>query len=86
MAHACKPSYWEGSDREDPRVKSARANGSGETLPWKYPTQDRMAQVVEHLPSKCEALTSNSSPIKITKTAYKIADIVRCLCVNQPIH
>jgi hypothetical protein len=38
-----------------------------ETLSQKYPTQKRasgVAQVVEHLPSKLEALTSNSSTLK----------------------
>jgi hypothetical protein len=40
------------------------ALAKSETLSQKYPTQKRaggVAQVVEHLPSKCEALSSNPS-------------------------
>jgi hypothetical protein len=48
MAHAYNPSYSGGKDQED--------YGS-----QKYPTHERAGEVVEHLPSKCEALNSNPS-------------------------
>jgi hypothetical protein len=41
-----------------------------ETISQKYPTQNRaggVTQVVEHLPHKCEALSSNPSTAKKEK-------------------
>jgi hypothetical protein len=42
-----------------------RANSSGDAI-WKITQKrtDRVTQVIEHLPNKCEALSSNSSSIK----------------------
>jgi hypothetical protein len=58
VVHICNPSYSGGRDQEDPVLK---------ILSQKYPTQKRtgrVAQVVEHLPSKCEVLSSNPVPPK----------------------
>jgi hypothetical protein len=52
----CNPSYSEGSWFEVSPKQIVQ-----EPLSQKYPTKKRaggMAQVVEHLPSKCEALSS----------------------------
>jgi hypothetical protein len=48
-----------------------------ETLPQKYPTQNRavqVARVVELLPSKCEILSSNSSASKKKNRNHKVCD------------
>jgi hypothetical protein len=45
----------------------ASLSNKSETLSQKYPTQERaggVAQVIEYLSSKCEALSSNSSTAK----------------------
>jgi hypothetical protein len=50
-----------------------------ESLSWKYPTQKRaggVVQVVEHLPSKCEALSSNP----ITAKNKQIKSKLLCHC------
>jgi hypothetical protein len=72
VAHACNPSYPGGRDQEDHSFWPAQTNSSLETLSCKYPTQKRagkVAQVVEHLSSKCETL--NSNPPKKTKKQKK---------------
>jgi hypothetical protein len=68
MVHACNPSYSGGRDQEDCSWKPAQILCN--ILFGKYPTQNRaedMAQVVEGLPSKQEALHSNSSIMKKQK-------------------
>jgi hypothetical protein len=55
VAHACNPSYLGGRDQEDFTLKTVQANI------LKIKRADRVAQVVEHLPSKGKALSS--SPI-----------------------
>jgi hypothetical protein len=48
------------------------------TLSWKYPTQNRpdgVAQLVEHLPSKSEVLSSNPSTYLKTKNSLDDTDI-----------
>jgi hypothetical protein len=64
VAHACNPSYLGGRDQENCGLKPAPGKLVQETVSQKNPTQNRpsrVAQVVELLPSKCEALSSNSS-------------------------
>jgi hypothetical protein len=60
--------YFGGRDQEDYGCKPAQANSSWEPILKKTQyTQKkvgRVAQVVEHLPSMCEALSSNSSTTK----------------------
>jgi hypothetical protein len=64
VAHACNPSY-SGGRLEDRSSKPAWANSSQE--PTSKNTQHKktkaggVPQVVEHLPSKCEARSSNPS-------------------------
>jgi hypothetical protein len=61
VAHVYNPSYLGGRDQEDCSLRPALANSSRDRF-LKYPTQKRagrVTQVVEHLPSKCEALSSN---------------------------
>jgi hypothetical protein len=56
---------WEG-DQEDSSSKPPQANSSRNPI-LKYPIQKMagtVTQVVEHLPSKCEALSSNPSTKK----------------------
>jgi hypothetical protein len=52
-------------------VQSQPSQIVGETLSWKYPTQNRvgrMVHMVEHcLPSKCEALSSSPNTSKKKK-------------------
>jgi hypothetical protein len=62
VAHAYNLSYLGGRDQEDLRWRPARAKN--ETLSQKFPTLKRtggVAPVVEWLPSKYEALSSNPS-------------------------
>jgi hypothetical protein len=66
VAHTCNSSYSRGKDE----VQSQPGQIVGETLSQKYLTQKRaggVAQVVEYPPSKCEALSSNSSTAKKKK-------------------
>jgi hypothetical protein len=54
MAHTCNPHCYVVRDQEDHGWKPVQANGSRDTT-LKYPTLNktvRVAQVVEHLPSK----------------------------------
>jgi hypothetical protein len=58
LAHACNPIYLGDKDQDDLSSRTARQIVQ-ETLSQKYPTQKRaaeIAQVVECLPSKHEAL------------------------------
>jgi hypothetical protein len=67
--------YSGGRDQEHLSLRLARANSSG-TLSWKYPTPNNgcwVAQVIELLPSKCEALSSNPSTIKKKKRFLYLA-------------
>jgi hypothetical protein len=68
VAHAYNPSYSGGRDQEDHGSKPAQTNISQDSISI-IATQKRagaVAQVVEHLPSKCEALEfkPNTSPPK----------------------
>jgi hypothetical protein len=61
VAHTCNPSYSGGRDQENWGWRSAWANSLWDPIS-KYPTQrrvGRVAQVIEHLPCKCKALSSN---------------------------
>jgi hypothetical protein len=67
VAHACNPSYLGGRDQEDCSSKPAQANSLQD--PISNPPQNRVEgvpQVVEHLPSKCEALSSDPTTAKKT--------------------
>jgi hypothetical protein len=71
VAYTCNPSYLGGRDQEDHSLKPA---GVGETLSQKYPTQKRAGrvdQVVEYLPSKCDALSLSPSTTKKKKKKEK---------------
>jgi hypothetical protein len=63
MAHICSPSYSGGRDQEDHSSKSAQANSSQYPISKILNTKraGRVAQGVECLPSKHEALSSNPS-------------------------
>jgi hypothetical protein len=67
VAHTCNPSYSGGRDQEDGSSKPSQANGSQDPILKKYSTQKwagGVVQIVEHLPNKCEALSSNPSTEK----------------------
>jgi predicted metal-binding protein len=68
VAHACNPSY-SGRDQEDHSLKPALENSLRDPI-LKYPTQKgwRVAQAVECLCSKCEALCSNTGMTTHTHT------------------
>jgi hypothetical protein len=69
VAHAYNPSYSGGRDREDQGSKPGQADSLQEPIS-KNPSQKRaggVAQMVEHLPSKHEALSLNSSTAKKKK-------------------
>jgi hypothetical protein len=69
VVHTCNPRYSGDRDQEDSGSKPAWQIVR-ETLSQKYPTQKwagGVAQAVQHLPSKCEALGSNPSIGKINK-------------------
>jgi hypothetical protein len=73
LAHACNPSYSGGSRFEVSPGQIVR-----ETLSQKYPTQKRagkVAQVVERLPSKYEALSLNPNTTKKKKNKKKPKNI-----------
>jgi hypothetical protein len=60
MAHTCNASYSKGRDQEDQGLRPTWQI-VWETLSQKYPAQKkagRVTQGVEHLPSKCDALSS----------------------------
>jgi hypothetical protein len=61
VVHNCNPNYSRSSDQEDCGSKPAQANSLQDPI-LKKKSQKRaggVAQVVEHLPTKCEALNSN---------------------------
>jgi hypothetical protein len=74
-AHTCNPSYPGGRDQENRDLKSAQINSL--RLYLKIPNKKRtgrMAQVVEHLPCKDEALNSKlNTHQKKKKSAYSCA-------------
>jgi hypothetical protein len=59
VAHICNFSYSRGRDQQDLSWKPAQANSLGDPISKTPITKkaDRAAQVVVHLPSKCEALS-----------------------------
>jgi hypothetical protein len=64
VAHAYNPSYSRGKDQEDCSSRPIWANSSVDPIS-KIPNTKRaggVAQVVEHLLSKCEALGSSPIP------------------------
>jgi hypothetical protein len=68
VAHTCNPSYSEGKDQEDRGLKSAWENSSRDPI-LKIPNTHKkkaggVAQVVECLPSKYKAMSSNSRMAK----------------------
>jgi hypothetical protein len=85
VAHTYNPNYSGGKDQEDGGSKPAWTYSCQDTVS-KIPNTkraDRVAQVVEYLPSKCEALSSNSNitqrtnPLSILKffKIFKSVDI-----------
>jgi hypothetical protein len=62
VTHPYNFSYSGGRDQEDHSLRPAQANSSRPYLKNTQHKKGRMAQVIEHLPSKCEALNSNPSP------------------------
>jgi hypothetical protein len=67
MTHTCNPNYSGGRDQKDCCSKSTPCKIVWETVPWKNPAQKRIrgvAQAVECLASKCEALSANLSTNK----------------------
>jgi hypothetical protein len=71
VAHTCNPSYLRGRDQEDGHLKPAQAKSLGDPVLKKYPTKKwtgRVIQVVEHLLSKFEILSSN---LKLQKKKKK---------------
>jgi hypothetical protein len=67
VAHNCNPSYSGGRDQEDHSSKPAQANSFGDPISQRNPSQKRasgVAQVIEFLPSKHEALSSTLPPQK----------------------
>jgi hypothetical protein len=65
VVHTCNPSYTgEGQRSGGSWFKASLGTQFARFYPEKYPTQKMailVAQVVEHLLSKCEALSSNST-------------------------
>jgi hypothetical protein len=71
VPHTCNPSIWEAEVR---KVMVQSGQIVLNTLSQKYPTQKQpstVAQVLEQLPSKQEALSSNPSTIKKKKKKHK---------------
>jgi hypothetical protein len=68
VAHACNPSYWNGRDQENLGSRPAQADSLWDPIS-KMP--DRVTQVVESLPSKHEALSSNPTTAKKKKERKK---------------
>jgi hypothetical protein len=69
VAHTSNPSYSGGRDQEDLSSRPAQANSSRDPIS-KIPNTKKgcwRAQVVECLPSKCEALSSKPHTIKKKK-------------------
>jgi hypothetical protein len=69
VVHACNPSYSGGRNQKDHSSKPA-GKINCETLSQKYSTQNRaggVTQVIQCLPNKCEALSSNPSTAKQRK-------------------
>jgi hypothetical protein len=75
VAQACNPSYRGGWDGEDHSSRSAQANSLQDPISKittaKWIGSGSVAQVVEHLLCKQEALSSNYSPIKRKKKKRK---------------
>jgi hypothetical protein len=69
LAHACNPSYSGGRDQEDNCSKLARANSLQDPISKVLNTKraEGVAQGVERLPTKCEAVSSNPSTTKKKK-------------------
>jgi hypothetical protein len=66
VAHACNSSYSGGKDQENHSSKSAQGNNLQDPIS-KILTQQRaggVAQVVKHLPSKHETLSSNLTRVQ----------------------
>jgi hypothetical protein len=87
VAHACNPSFSGGRDQEDRGLKPAWANSLVVPIS-KIPTQkraSRVVQVVDFLPSKCEALSSNSKSTKNTQPSNKEIDLV-AYQENDPVN
>jgi hypothetical protein len=64
VAHACNPSYLGGRDREGHGLRPAHANIFQDPISkiTRAKWTGGVAQLVEYLLCKCEALSSNSSP------------------------
>jgi hypothetical protein len=67
VAHTCNPSYSGGRDQEDHRLKLVQANSSQDPMSKIQKRADGMAQVVEHLPTKCKASTTKKKKKKKLK-------------------
>jgi hypothetical protein len=72
MAHTCNPSYLGGRAQEDHSSKPAQADSFQDPISKISNTKQgwwRNSQVVKHLPSKSEALSSNHSTARKKKKA-----------------
>jgi hypothetical protein len=68
VAHACNPTYLGDRDQDGDSIHSGQT--VLETSPRKYPAQKRagrMVQVIEHQPTKHEALSSSPGTAKKKK-------------------
>jgi hypothetical protein len=78
VAHSCNPICSEGRDQKNCSSKPAQAN-SQQILSQKNPSQKRadgVAQVLEDLPSECEALSSNLRTAKKKNRTKKTHETV----------
>jgi hypothetical protein len=75
VAHTCNPSYSGGRDKEDWGLKPVWANSLQDPIS-KIPNirVGRVSQVVQHLPSKCEALSSKPSTAKRERERERILE------------
>jgi hypothetical protein len=72
VTHARNPSYSGGRDQEDHYLKPGREDSSRDSILKN--TQKRaggVAQAIEHLPSKCEALSSTVGTVLQKKKKKK---------------
>jgi hypothetical protein len=80
--HICNPRYLRGKNQKDHGSKPARTNSSQDPI-LKTPNTKKdggVVQVVEHLPSKCEALSSHqNSATKTEKKLLMIKNESNCL-------
>jgi hypothetical protein len=84
VAHAYNPGYSGGRDQENGGSKPAQANSSPEPISKKTKTKNKkitkkaggVTQMVQHLHSKCEALSANSIPPKKSLSSETFGKLV----------